>query len=109
MNYNVFFHSNFIKELKPLNKKYPSLSKDIENIIQNIENQLSLATELGGGFKKIRLKIKSKNKGSSGGARLIIYETLINLNENEVVFASIYDKSEYQNIDVNILKIILEN
>jgi len=44
---------------------------------------------------KIRIAIKSKSKGKSGGARVIIH---IQVTENNVYLLAIYDKSEQINI-----------
>lgn len=68
---------------------------------------MALAVDLGSGFKKIRLALKSKGKGKSGGARIITYEILIAENDTNVIFASIYDKSVFENIDIILLKEIL--
>lgn len=106
MNYNIEYHDNFKKELKNL-KKYPSLKNDLQNLLDNIEKELALAVDLGGGFKKIRLALKSKGKGKSGGARIITYEILIAENDTNVIFASIYDKSDFENIDITLLKEML--
>lgn len=45
---------------------------------------------------KIRLAIKSKGKGKSGGARVITYVLTDN---NEIYLLTIYDKSEFDSID----------
>ena len=108
MNYNVEYHSNFKKELKPLAKKYPSIKNDLQNLLNNIEKELVLADDLGNGFKKIRINIKSKGKGKSGGARIISYEILMSTEKTNVVLASIYDKSDFDNIDVNKLRKVLD-
>jgi hypothetical protein len=47
------------------------------------------------GFCKIRLKIKSKRKGKSGGARVI---TCVKVISQVVYLVSIYDKSEQTDI-----------
>ena len=106
MNYNIEYHDNFKKELKSL-KKYPSIKNDLQNLLDNIEKELALAVDLGSGFKKIRLALKSKGKGKSGGARIITYEILIAENDTNVIFASIYDKSDFENIDITLLKEML--
>ncbi|WP_245447052.1 type II toxin-antitoxin system RelE/ParE family toxin [Mucilaginibacter celer] len=50
---------------------------------------------LGNNCYKIRLAITSKNKGKSGGARIITHVQVI----NEVVYLlSAYDKSDLDNI-----------
>lgn len=71
---------------------------------------------LGNGMYKIRLKIKGKNKGKSGGARVISHvETeligIMSVAENETVVSllSIYDKADVENITDKELKRLLEN
>lgn len=104
MNYNVEIHANFGRELKSLAKKYPSIKNDIINVVQNIEKELTQADDLGYGFKKIRLNIKSKGKGASGGARIISLETIISFDKTNVFLLSIYNKGDFDTIDLSILK-----
>jgi hypothetical protein len=104
MNYSFELTEDFRKEFKTLLKKYPSLKKDFENLIDNIEKELALADDLGEGFKKIRINIKSKGKGSSGGGRIITYETIIAVNNKLVLFALIYNKGDYDTVDLSVLK-----
>jgi hypothetical protein len=60
---------------------------------------------LGRDCYKIRMAITSKNKGKSGGARIITCVKVV----NETVFLiSIYDKSEKENIEDSKLKSLLE-
>jgi mRNA-degrading endonuclease RelE of RelBE toxin-antitoxin system len=108
MKYNVILHDNFKKEVKPLLKKYPSLKSDLQKLLDNIDKELKLATDLGDGFKKIKIAIKSKGKGSSGGGRIITHETIVSINDTNLVFGSIYNKGEYNTIDTAILRKILE-
>lgn len=104
MKYNITTDVDFDKSLKKLAKKYPSLKSDIQEIVKNIDNELKLADDLGNGFKKIRINIKSKGKGSSGGGRIISYDILVTTKQTEVIFAVIYDKNEYTKVDLEILK-----
>lgn len=104
MNYKTEIHEIFSKEFKVLLKKYPSLKSDFQHILNNIEKELALADDLGNGFKKIRINIKSKGKGSSGGGRIITYETIIAVEHKKVIFASIYNKGEYDSISLSVLK-----
>lgn len=62
-------------------------------------------TPLGNDTYKIRLAIKSKGKGKSGGARVITYVVTDN---REVYLLTIYDKSEFDSVDDKIIKIIIE-
>jgi mRNA-degrading endonuclease RelE of RelBE toxin-antitoxin system len=104
MNYNIETTYDFNKEIKRLNKKYRSLKSDFQNLLDNLEKELILATDLGNGFKKIRINIKSKGKGASGGGRIITYETIVAVDETNVIFTIIYDKSDYDNISIAVLK-----
>lgn len=103
----------FRKEFKSLFKKYKSLKKDITNLRAEIEANPNIGIPLGDGFRKIRMQITSKNQGKSGGARVITHEVLIQTEETaleirSILFASIYDKSENDSIDIAILKKNLE-
>ncbi|MFK8269874.1 type II toxin-antitoxin system RelE/ParE family toxin [Capnocytophaga stomatis] len=104
MKYEFTTTDDFDKEFKSLRKKYKTLNDDLKKLMSAIENGKDGGVDLGGGFKKIRMKITAKNKGKSGGARVITYETIVNIEEMLVSFVSIYDKSEYENIDIDILK-----
>jgi mRNA-degrading endonuclease RelE of RelBE toxin-antitoxin system len=104
MNYKIEIDPNFSKEFKPLLKKYPSLKADFQAILNDLEKELILAIDLGNNFKKIRINIKSKGKGTSGGGRIITYETIISVDDTKIIFASIYNKGEFDTVDLNILK-----
>lgn len=104
MNYKTEIDKEFSKEFKILLKKFPSLKADFQNLLDNLEKELALADDLGNGFKKIRITIKSKGRGSSGGGRIITYETIIAIDNKLVVFVSIYNKGDYDTIDLSILK-----
>ncbi|GIM59847.1 type II toxin-antitoxin system RelE/ParE family toxin [Capnocytophaga canimorsus] len=112
MNYRFELSPEFRKEFKALFKKYKSLKKDFENLAEEIQNNPNIGTKLGDGFRKIRLNITSKNKGKSGGARVITHEVIISLEKEDdtksVLFVSIYDKSEYDIVDLNVIKEITE-
>jgi hypothetical protein len=58
--------------------------------------------EIGNVCYKIRLSIAGKNKGKSGGARLI---THLKIQHNTIILLSIYDKSEQSTItDEDLLR-----
>lgn len=104
MKYEIIVTQQFKKEFKPLSKKYPSLKNDLTLLLDSIEQNPKQGIDLGSGLRKIRLKISSKGKGSAGGARVITYETLINVNESILSLISIYNKSDFDSIDINLLK-----
>lgn len=96
---------SFKKTVKPLLKKYASLLGELADLEIELLKNPKTGTPLGSNAYKIRLKIKSKGTGKSGGARVISYlETeVIGIVESEeklmvVNLITIYDKSEKQTI-----------
>lgn len=77
MSYRVETIVHFEKEAKRLKKKYRSLNREISDLIDELEQNPFLGTYLKNGFHKIRLSMKSKGKGKSGGARVITCITVI--------------------------------
>jgi hypothetical protein len=60
-------------------------------------------------FEKIIMSIKSKNKGKSGGARLIIYNIIVSDVKRTVLLVTIFDKSEEASITYAEIKRIIKN
>jgi mRNA-degrading endonuclease RelE of RelBE toxin-antitoxin system len=73
MSFNVLPLQIFLKELKSLSKKYPSLKNDLKNLESTLSINPKLGTPIGKNCYKIRLAITSKGKGKSGGARIITH------------------------------------
>ena len=104
MNYRISFNSDFELHFKKLSKKYKSLILDLSKLVESLRNEPEQGVPLGSNLFKIRLKIVSKGKGKSGGARIITY--LIH-QEKEIYFIAIYDKSEIENLSKQQLKTLL--
>ena len=113
MKYEFYSTQEFIKELKTLSKKYKGLKDDVKKLQEEFVANPNLGISLGDGLRKIRLNITSKNTGKSGGARVISHELLIEVGTTDetksVAFISIYDKSEYDTTDLDIIKKIVKN
>ncbi len=104
MSYKVLYTSNFAKELKALAKKHRSIKDDLSTLIDDLGSQLIQGDEIFKNCYKIRLAIKSKGKGKSGGARVITY---VHIQGEEVFLISIFDKSEKETINDAELKRLL--
>jgi len=63
-------------------------------------------TPLGNDTYKIRIAIKSKNTGKSGGGRVITY---LVTEQKEVYLLTIYNKSEFDSIDDRTLQTIINS
>jgi len=95
MSFKIVPTPAFVRELKKLAKKHISLKEDLKVLIVDLTKDPKAGTSLGNNCYKIRLAITSKNKGKSGGARIITYVHVIN---ETVYLLSIYDKSDLDNI-----------
>ena len=110
MSYNIVAVPTFKKELKRLAKKYHSLKTDLAILFESLEKNPEQGTFLGKNCYKIRLSISSKNKGKSGGARVITYTIIWTEIDTEIKLLTIYDKSERANItDKEIEDILKQN
>jgi len=67
------------------------------------------ATELGGGIYKYRLAVKSKNRGKSGGFRVISLEVILSKNQKNIILLTLYDKSEKSSISKQEIATILKD
>lgn len=104
MNFSVIPSNRFKKEAKRLIRKFPSLRQELSDLSDTLTVEPELGTPLGNDTFKIRLAIKSKGKGKSGGGRVITYAVSEN---KEVYLLTIYDKSEFYSIDDKTLRIII--
>jgi mRNA-degrading endonuclease RelE of RelBE toxin-antitoxin system len=91
VSYKIVFTPEFEKEIKRLSRKYPSLRNDFSIFLKDLSVNPIQGVPLGNECFKVRLAIKSKGSGKSGGARVI---TCVKIILNTVILISIYDKSE---------------
>ncbi len=85
----------FVRELKRLGKKYPSIGKDLEKLGETLLQHPRTGTAIRRGARKVRLAIGSKRKGKSGGARVITYFVE---HAGVLYLLYLYDKSELENV-----------
>lgn len=95
MNYNVLVTENFKRQAKLLAKKYHSFKSDLRLLIEVVAENPTHGVFLGKDCYKIRMAIKSKNKGKSGGARVI---TFVKIKNETIYLLSIYDKSNKKDL-----------
>lgn len=95
MSYKLSVTDWFDGHAKRLRKKYPSLKGELEKLIAALMDTPIQGTSIGKSCYKIRLAIKSKGKGKSGGARVV---THVHVTGTTVYLLDIYDKSEQETI-----------
>jgi mRNA-degrading endonuclease RelE of RelBE toxin-antitoxin system len=104
MSYNVVTIPPFDRQIKRLARKFPSLKIEYARLIESLEVNPIQGNAIANSCYKIRIAIKSKGKGKSGGARII---THIQVVENNVFLLAIYDKSEQEDITDKEIKYLL--
>lgn len=109
MSYKVIPLPPFIKALKKLVKKYPSLKAEYAKLIEQLAQQPGSGTPIGNSCYKIRIGIASANKGKRSGARVITHFFV----EGETVYLlTIYVKNEQDDISVaelsELIKLVSE-
>lgn len=85
----------FLRQSARLEKRYRSWAGEIDALADSLQTDPEQGTPLGRSCRKIRVAIASKNRGKSGGARLI---TLVRLVGETVLLLSVYDKSDQETI-----------
>ena len=98
MSCRISYLPEFERELKRLAKRYRSMKDDYASLLKQIKDNPAAGIDLGDGIRKIRMAITAKGKGKSGGARVITYNVVTKVEDNEVVLVTIYDKAEVSSI-----------
>jgi mRNA-degrading endonuclease RelE of RelBE toxin-antitoxin system len=106
MSYSVELSANFMKEAKRLTKKYPSLKTELSELFAELEHNPTLGTPLGNDIYKIRLAIASKNKGKSGGARVLSF---VKVTQTTVLLFSIYSKGDIDALTEKEIKLLIQD
>jgi hypothetical protein len=107
MSYKVKTTPYFDSVAISITKKHKAIKSDISKLIDNLEINPTMGSDLGQGIYKIRLAISGTNKGKSGGARII---TCVVVVIETVYLAEIYLKSEQHTIDTDrIIRRLKEN
>lgn len=86
-----------MREAKRLKKHYASFTDDYARLLEELHANPTLGTDLGGGLRKIRMRIASKGQGKSGGARVSL-TVILSVEETEIDLLYIYDKAERASI-----------
>ena len=105
MSYSIELTANFKREAKRLTKIYPSLKTELTELFTKLEENPTTGTPLGNDVYKIRLGIASKNKGKTGGARVLSF---VKVTQTTVLLFSIYNKGEKDTISEKEIEQLLK-
>jgi len=89
---------HFEHRYKRFLKKFGLLESDVDSLIDKLTVTPTLGEPLGAGLYKIRLAVKSKRKGKSGGFRVVSYLVTETDESIEIFLLTIYDKSDESSI-----------
>ena len=90
MKYRISVTLEFLREMKHLSKRYKSLKEDLRNFGNDLLLNPEQGVSLGNNLRKIRIAITSKNKGKSGGARVITYTIIWTEIDTEIKLLTSY-------------------
>lgn len=109
MSYKIKTTSYFEVEIKRLSKRYRSIKKDLTSFLESLQDNPLQGTEIAPRIRKVRMAISSKDKGKSGGARIITYNNiLLSEKDGTIYLLIIYDKSQTPNIKTDVIKAIIK-
>lgn len=77
-------------------------------MIDDLEQNPLLGTDLGDGLRKVRMKITSKGKGKSGGARVITFTLVVSQQDAVLNLLYIYDKADRASISEKEIEQLLK-
>jgi hypothetical protein len=109
MNVKIITTDIFVRDAKRLIKKYHSLKNELVAFEESLSENPTQGTLITENVYKIRLAVKSKGKGKSGGLRIITFLHLLKEEDGQIqaYLLSIYDKSEFENLpDHQIQKMV---
>lgn len=109
MSLEILTTKSFDREAKRLNKRYRSFANDLKTFKDDLRKNPLQGTELFPHVRKVRLSIKSKGGGKSGGARVITVDALVSEVEGRIYLLLLYDKEDASTVDKNILKEIVRD
>ena len=98
MNFQIITTDNFNRNVKALLKKYRSLKTDLIVFQKELLKNPTMGDDMGNNIRKVHVAIASKNKGKRGGARVITYTVLIDVENSKIYLLTIYDKGEQDSI-----------
>lgn len=99
----------FERRAKALAKKYKSFVDDYEVFLNDLERNPFQGVSLGNSIYKTRMKISSKGKGKSGGARVLTYNVSEEHPERIVItLMTVFDKNEMENVSDAYIKSLIK-
>lgn len=103
------YTEEFLRQAKRLTKHYHSLADELDALQHELMDNPNTGIDLGGGKHKIRLAVKSKKRGKSGGMRVITLVVVVDPDDTCVNLLTLYDKKEISNVSDQYIDQIIKN
>ncbi len=94
-DFSVKESDSYKKSKKHLLKRFRNLNSDVKEFLLDVKTNDDLGISLGSGVYKARIANSDKNRGKSGGYRLISFLKVV---DTKIYLLYIYDKSDLENI-----------
>ncbi|RYU90848.1 hypothetical protein EWM62_09410 [Mucilaginibacter terrigena] len=105
----IVYSQVFIRKAKELKKRHLSLVSDLTELENSLLENPKQGADLGSGLYKVRLAVKSKGKGKSGGYRVITFLVTKSDLDITINMLTIYDKSDESSIDKKYLLALIKD
>ena len=103
------YTEEFLRQAKRMAKHYRSLADDLDSLQHELMNNPNIGIDLGGGKHKVRLAVKTKGKGKSGGMRIITLVVAVEPDDTCINLITIYDKKEISNVSDQYIDQIIKS
>ena len=107
---NIIATPLFLRGIKALRKKYPSVRADLDRFYEDLEADPQQGDPLGKNCYKVRFAISSKNTGKRNDSRVI---TCVKIVADTIHLLDVYEKSERSTVSDkeldNLIKQIDDN
>lgn len=103
----IFLTPRFKKDLAKLAKRYRSIRKDLNPLIEQLQKGEAIGDRISGNkyqVFKVRLKNSNIQKGKSAGYRVIYYLKT----QTKIILATIYSKSDQTDISNTTIEEIIQ-
>jgi hypothetical protein len=104
MSYDIRTIPEFDQRLKALAKRHSTIKLDLQELSEELADAPKQGVALGLNCYKVRMRIRSKGNGKSGGARVI---TCVHVIGEVVWLLTIFDKSDRESISDKELKALV--
>jgi mRNA-degrading endonuclease RelE of RelBE toxin-antitoxin system len=101
----IQYTAAFLKSIKALRKKYPSVGTDLEALGESLQNDPQQGESLGKNCYKVYFAIASKKTGKRDSSRLI---TCVRIEKDTIHLLDVYDKSERSTVSDKELDALLK-